>query len=232
MKNKTLGCYEIFKMEYGHKGEHNCGEKHFSDFDCSLNNKLGCEIKCSLEYPHEGKDHRCSGKHIYNNACQFANISKFCNKKCWLEYNHNGPCICNLQEIHICNQKCHNCNNECILNSGHEKQSKCPKSCKYYDCSRNCQQKYKYNADLPESDGNICNAKHLCYNECRLQNYSLKCERYCDSEINNHINHICNIPIEKHGCNDICVHYNNSRNYKEKCSREVNHSGSIYVKLI
>ena len=231
MKNITRGCYEICKMEYGHQGEHNCGEKHFCNFECSLNNKsLGCKIKCSLEYPHEGKDHRCSGKHFCNNKCQFAEISKFCNKQCSLEYNHNGPCICNLQKIHICNQKCHNCNNECILNSGHEElckcgECKCRKSCKYKDCSRNCQQNCKYKAGHPESDGHICNAKHLCNNECWLKNYSLKCEGYCASEINNHRNHICNIPIEKHGCNGICVHYNNSRNCKKQCSREVNHSG-------
>jgi len=232
LKDKTFGCKETCNLNYGHEGDHNCEAKHFCKDYCSLKDKsLGCQFKCNLEPPHEGKDHICSGKHICNKLCQFSKISKFCNQQCSLEYNHSGGCICSFpQEIHICNKKCYNCGKDCILNSGHEEQCKCgkckcPKSCKYEGCSRNCKKKCKYKAGHPESDGHICNAKHLCNNECWLKNYSLNCEGYCASEINNHMNHICNIPIEKHGCNGICAHFNNSRNCKKQCSREVNHSG-------
>ena len=233
LMNKASGCIKNCNLEYGHEGEHYCGEQHYCIEDCSLINLAGgCEKKCKLEYPHEGNPHMCLGNHICKKNCQFEGKSKVCGKLCILNYGHIGACICSYsKEEHKCNKKCFNCQNDCLLNAEHEGKCmcgkcQCPENCKYKDCSRGCLIKCQYK--IGHEGEHICNSKHFCKKQCQLKNISKKCDNFCSIEITispNHLNHICNIPIEKHGCNGTCIHYNNSRNCKKDCSREVNHSG-------
>ena len=234
LKNETSGCRKFCNLEYGHEGNHDCGEKHFCIADCALINlSEGCGGKCVLEYPHNGQDHQCSREHICKKNCQFYGNAKVCQGKCKLKYNHLGACICAiLKEQHICNKKCYNCKKDCILFAGHGAQCicggcQCPENCKYKDCSRGCQIKCKYKAGHGGNE-HICNSKHFCKFECWLKNISKECEGYCSFEFidsKEHSNHICNIPNERHGCNGICSHFENTRNCKKNCSKEVNHSG-------
>ena len=234
--NESYGCNKNCNLIYGHEGNHNCGKTHFCIADCSLIScSLGCGKKCGLEYPHEGKEHICKSEHYCPKICQFSNLAKECHKNCVLKYNHIEACICSLsKEQHICNKKCFNCSKDCNLIAGHGDQCfcgncKCPKSCKFENCTRGCQKNCKYIAGHKEI--HICNSKHYCKKECWLKNYSKNCQEFCCQEITEsiesleHTYHICNIPLEKHGCNGTCIHYNDSRNCKQFCSRQVNHSG-------
>ena len=232
--NESYGCNKNCSLTYAHEGIHHCGKIHFCIADCSLKNcSKGCGKRCQLEYPHEGIDHKCNSEHYCSKICQFKNLAKECHKNCILKYNHIEACICSLaKEQHICNKKCFNCHKDCTLIAGHEDQCKCgnckcPERCKYENCSRGCQKYCKYKAGHKEKE-HICNSKHYCKKECWLKNCSKNCGNFCSYEITNSIEHpyhICDIPLEMHGCNGICVHFNNSRNCKKLCSREVNHSG-------
>ena len=234
LANKASGCIEICNLEYGHEGDDNCGKQHYCNQDCSLKDLAeGCGKKCNLEYPHEGRDHMCSEEHFCKKNCQLFGKSKECKEICSLKYNHDGDCICTFsKEQHKCNKTCFNCKNDCILPAGHEAQCcicgrcKCPKECKFNNISRGCLKNCQLNAG--HNGEHLCNSKHFCKNECWLKNISKKCNHFCSVEItysSYHSDHQCNIPIENHGCNGICSHFNYSRNCKKNCSREVNHSG-------
>ena len=203
---------------------------------CFLNSvSNNCGGKCILSYPHEGNKHSCGNVHYCNKKCSLENISCNCKLKCCLEYCHKNECLCILpKEKHICNKKCNireDCKENCILIAGHEGKClcgkcNCPESCKYKDCSRNCNKKCQYLAGH-QGNEHVCEiSKHYCKFECNFKDNSINCNKFCYLEVNHsEDNHICNILKNEHICNKKCYLNENSRNCNKDCSLKVNHEG-------
>ena len=193
-----------------------------------------------LEHPHNGKEHNCIKQHKCQKQCSLKDKSINCKIDCCLDYGHSNECKCDLNEEHICNQKCtinKNCNYKCSLFSGHSGnhlcgKCTCPESCKYKNCSSVCNKKCHLIGGHKEKE-HLCEIKvHKCKFNCCYKDKSKICDKKCGTILENEPNHnkssvhICGISKENHGCSGSCYLYEDSRDCQKDCILEVDHQGN------
>ena len=143
------GCNNYCDKNTGHEGKCLCNSTldHLCKEFCHLNgichNYNNPEF-CNQKSDHEGK-HDCLKEHLCDKHCELENISRNCEKKCILPYNHKildktnkTNCICRIKDGHLCREKCELCkfDRDCEFNSGHEGHHLCSNE---HDCQSDCE---------------------------------------------------------------------------------------------
>ena len=222
LKGKAEGCGEKCSLKYLHDDKHNCGKIHYCQQECDY---INCKGKCRFEFPHpQEKEHLCKDKkeHSCFKNCYLKEKSTNCKSLCSLKYGHDSQCICSVKkDMHICNKTCFNCGNSCTLEADHAGKHlcgscSCPKACIYYNISRNCNGKCKYNAGHTNEE-HICDSEqHYCKEECYFLNKSRNCNKECNLKYGHSGPHICSTTT--HICNIKCKYSGISINCKNLCT--------------